>query len=37
MADIAGKLVRISGPMIAADGMLGVTMVEAETTPSPGS
>ena len=28
MADIAGKLVRISGPMIAADGMLGVAMGE---------
>ncbi|MCH8205219.1 MAG: V-type ATP synthase subunit A, partial [Candidatus Hydrogenedentes bacterium] len=28
MADITGKLVRISGPMIAADGMLGVTMGE---------
>jgi len=28
MAEITGKLVRISGPMIAADGMLGVTMGE---------
>ena len=28
MAQITGKLVRISGPMIAADDMLGVTMGE---------
>lgn len=28
MAGITGKLTRISGPMIAADGMLGVTMGE---------
>ena len=28
MADITGKLVRISGPMVAADGMLGVTIGE---------
>ena len=28
MADITGKLTRISGPMIAADGMMGVSMGE---------
>ncbi len=28
MADIIGKLTRISGPMIAADGMMGVSMGE---------
>jgi vacuolar-type H+-ATPase catalytic subunit A/Vma1 len=28
MPGITGKLVRISGPMVAADGMLGVTMGE---------